>query len=350
MAISNKRRRTKWIVLAAIVSTVVIEAAFSFVLPWWHPDREFRLRKEIIESRVAQQPDDPLFVIVGSSRIAAGFDPGLFEDLRTPQGKPVLGFNFAHTESGPVSNLLQVKRLLHVGIKPRWLIVELLPSCCCDEWCSFVHNITWEDVPTVSRYHPYRRFAGSFARNHFLVPWFRHRADLQEYYLHESFDRQNNPYDLNKHGCAFFACDIVPEDKRKEWTETAHRLMGPALTDQFKVTPESAGAYRELIALCRKEGIELMLLLTPEGNTYRTWYNPAVEIRLQAFLKELTDEFQVPICDARPWFDDSFFADSHHLTQTGRREFTLKVERDILRPWIHGKPSEVAHVNKAEIK
>ncbi len=345
---SNGRRRTKLIVLSAIGTMLLVQAGFSFVLPWWHPDTEYRLRKELIQARVAEQPEKPLLVMVGSSRVTTGFDPQQFSDFRTADGRPILSFNFGHLESGPVSNLVQVKRLLRTGIKPRWLIVEVAPMWCANEWNSYVHNLSWEDVGTVAHYHSYRKFTGSFLRNHFLVPWFRHRGDLQERYLHETPKRPVQ-WNLSAYGWGQECVDVVPPDLRRQWTENAHRLLSTLLTDQFQIAPITAGAYRELLALCRKEGIEVALLIMPEGNTYRSWYSPVAEERLQTFLKELSVEYRVPIFDTRPWFDDSFFADSHHLTLQGGRQFSRRLEREILQPWILGTsdlarpPAEVAN-------
>ena len=118
MRVPNRRRRTKVIVLSAILIFVIFQLGFSFVLPWWHPDTEYRVRKEALEARSAERPNDPILAMVGSSRVAYAFDPEQLEGLNDPQQRSVLGFNFGHLAAGPVANLLQVKRLLGAGLKP----------------------------------------------------------------------------------------------------------------------------------------------------------------------------------------------------------------------------------------
>jgi hypothetical protein len=329
---NNQRIRTRRIIFWAVVFTVISQIGFSFALPWWHPDTEFRLRKELIQARVAEDPNRPLFVMIGSSRVVGGFNPDDLSDITSTTGQKVLCFNFGHVEAGPVCNLIQLKRLLHAGIKPKWLIVEIAPMYCADERNLFVHNLSWEDIDTVARFHPYQKFTGSFLRNHFLAPWFRYRGDLQERYLGEHPPR---PVQCNLSSFGWGgSLEVVEPKQREEWTERARVMFAPVLGKGFRIAPMAHRAYRELLALCQKEHIEVALLMMPEGNNFQSWYTPVAQERLQEFINELVREYGVAVHDARSWFDDSFFADSHHLAREGTRQFSQRLEREILRTWI----------------
>ena len=109
-------------------------------------------------------------------------------------------------------------------------------------------------------------------------------------------------------------------------------------------TGSGCAAHDEFSRIAFQHGIAVALLLTPEGETFRSWYSPAATLELEAFLNKLSADFGVPIYDAREWFDDTYFSDSHHLMPHGAREFTLRFEREILQPFIRGQvPSDNAH-------
>src|SRR5439155_24598779 len=48
--------------------------------------------------------------------------------LRTPEGRPILPFNYSHTGAGPLLELVTVRRLLDAGIRPDWLVIEVMPA------------------------------------------------------------------------------------------------------------------------------------------------------------------------------------------------------------------------------
>ena len=64
-------------------------------------------------------------VVLGSSRVAYGVDAGSL----SRQGYPTaLVYNFGILGSGPLLNLVNLRRLLDAGIRPNLLYVEILPA------------------------------------------------------------------------------------------------------------------------------------------------------------------------------------------------------------------------------
>ena len=330
------RKQTKRVVLTATASFVIFQLGFSFLLPWWHPDTEYRVRKEALQARSAERPNDLVLAMVGSSRVSYAFVPEQLSSLTDNQQRSVLAFNFGHAASGPVSNLLQVKRLLRAELKPRWLIVEVNPSLCHNEWKTVFDLSSWEDVSTVSQYYPFKYFRTAFVRNHFLMPWFRHRWELQERYLQDK-EPGRGTMQISPHGWQLTVGEEIGTEERLRLTEVQHQVLAPALAADFRIAPCSNQAYRDLLTLCRAESIEVALILMPEGETARSWANPAVDEAMRAFLGDLSTEFSVPVFNAREWFDDSCFSDSSHLLRPGARQFTRRLEQECIQPWLRGQ-------------
>jgi hypothetical protein len=96
-------------------------------------------------------------------------------------------------------------------------------------------------------------------------------------------------------------------------------------------------AMRELLELCRGQGIAVALLLTPEGSAFQSWYSPEARRCVDDYCDALSREYGVPLIDGRDWLDDTAFADSHHVTLGGAAAFTLRLGREVLQPLIDGK-------------
>src|SRR4051794_771274 len=95
-----------------------------------HPelyDPEFGRRLATLRDRTAETPGRPLLLRVGGSGRVVGFRPGVLPPLPAAVGGPPLVFNFSHVAAGPVMNLMQIRRLLRAGVRPDWLVVEVLP-------------------------------------------------------------------------------------------------------------------------------------------------------------------------------------------------------------------------------
>src|SRR5207249_2410036 len=90
-------------------------------------DPDSAVRFALLRQRIAEAPDRPLLLVVGSSRTGTAFRPEILAPLDTGNGPAPLVFNFSHWGANAAFNLMQVKRLLREGIRPDWLVVELMP-------------------------------------------------------------------------------------------------------------------------------------------------------------------------------------------------------------------------------
>ena len=91
----------------AIGGFFALTATFSLVVdtryPEWY-DREYHVRRDLLEDRVAEAPGRPLCLFVGSSRVVADFMPERLGNLHDRDGRPVTVFNYAHFGAGPRMN------------------------------------------------------------------------------------------------------------------------------------------------------------------------------------------------------------------------------------------------------
>jgi hypothetical protein len=77
-----------------------------------------------------------------------------------------------------------------------------------------------------------------------------------------------------------------------------------------------------VLARCAEHDIRAAVVLMPESSAFRGWYGPAGYAAATAFARKLSDEFGVPVYDAREWVPDDGFADGHHMIPAGAETFT----------------------------
>ena len=86
----DRRRRNALAALAALVTVAVVsQAALSAWLECADPclrDPEYGTRLARLRQRAKEQPDRPLAVVLGSSRVAMGVRPAVVDEPRNPTG------------------------------------------------------------------------------------------------------------------------------------------------------------------------------------------------------------------------------------------------------------------------
>jgi len=123
-------------------------------------------------------------------------------------------------------------------------------------------------------------------------------------------------------------CSKALESERKNYQPVLFR---------YRISPGPDGALRELLALCRREKIGVMLLVMPEGRIFRSWYPAGAQAMADAYVAGLGEEYHVPVVNARTSMPDSAFLDSHHLLPAAAAEFSARFSREVLEPFCRGK-------------
>jgi hypothetical protein len=343
----------------ALLWTLAAFALGQAALGWWvlgdipkmtNPTWDFRLAR--LRARMAEAPGRPLLLVLGSSRVANGFSPADVGDW-APPGRPApVVFNFSILGGGPIRELLTLRRLLHAGIRPQWVVAEVWPAFWPDRGRYeertpiLTGGLELCDVPVLA--HTYHEGWTCFARvcSQHLTPLIHYRTGVL--FAHAPFlvPAGTDP----DFGCAryhWWTLDDwgwlpVPWPKRSPKDFTLHieeaRLDTVPLFEDMHMTPQMDWAGRELIRTCRREGIELLIVVMPEHSALRSWYPARTRAMLADHLARLRHEDRLPVIDARDWADDDDFADFCHLMPDGGRAFSARFAREVLRPWVAGEP------------
>jgi hypothetical protein len=324
-----------------VAAFVGVQLGFTVVAEWSYPrlyDPEYGSRLALLRDRHREARSRPLLLVIGSSRLLRSFRPELLPPLRTAGGERPLPFNFAHGGAGPVFNLMNLYRLLGEGLRPRWLVVEVMPPYLAhDGEQFFLFHMGAKDLPLLGHYLNPLRLYGKYLRKRLLSGrrfqtqfLYRHAPDLVPW------ANSLLPFELAPlGGPAGLEAQLSPAELGRRTAIAQGQYQN--ILRHFRVTPVAARALHELVAVCRREGIALTLLVTPEGSTFRSWYGPGAQEQMAAFLHDLSQGLGVPVVDARSWLADSDFYDSHHTLASGAAAFTRRLGREVLRPLVAGR-------------
>jgi hypothetical protein len=323
-----------------VVCFLVLQATSIALVDGWHPelyDPEYGLRLALVRVRRAEQPGRPLLLFLGSSRTVLSFRPEVLPLLGPPH-RPALVFNFSHCGAGPLMNLMLLERLLRDGMRPDWLVVELLPPKL------FRDNPTLpiataaaaRDLPLLHRYVPTWKVYGRYLAERIVA---HHRSQLG--LVGEYVSEVAAPLDLRAQlaldrqgGCSCLVPEINDSERERQrmlcWSQWSW------LREERQVCHDSDRATRALLDLCRRERIRVALVLSPESRDFQDLYSPEGRAALDRYVADLREEYGVPVIDARDWLADRAFMDGHHVLMPGADAFTLRLGRDVLQPLVEG--------------
>jgi hypothetical protein len=337
-AIPGARRRTWRFTLSVFggfaLGQLALGAAIEYLAPLRDPEVESKLRR--LCARRAEAPGRPLVVILGSSRTAYGLDAAR---LSRDSGATV--FNFGIMGSGPLMDLVTLRRLLDAGVRPDLLYVEIMPPLLADQDLSLeeklleVSRLRLDEVLVLCRHSDHRlRLLRHWCQARMLLSG-PNRAGLHSRMTGD--DPLTAPGLLDVHGWRARRGGI-DEKARREGAELArHQYDGACAIPA--VAPGSRRALEALLALCRREGIAVRLLLMPEGKGFRDLYTAPARQAIRAFLAQFRARWGVAVVDARAWVEDAGFWDTHHLLAEGACCFTARFQRESL----NGALAELTH-------
>jgi hypothetical protein len=340
MAWRRQPRSAKAALAWSLVCLAALHVGIHVYLERCHPeayDPEFAARFGLLRSRIAEAPDRPLLLVVGSSRLVTDFRPERLPDLEVGEREKLLTFNFSHTGAGPLINLMEIRRLLRQGVRPRWLVVEVLPSMLATSGRSTAANLAAaDDLPFLFTHMPRWKGLGSYLHVRFMPSPRHYLAAAKEHGPAWAFAPSDPELaELGPLGGSTpLKTEATPENVRR-CTEEVRAQYYPGLQN-FQISDVADQSLRELIELCRLEKIELVLVLTPESSEFRGWYPQSTEQMVQGYCEELRRRCAVSVIDARAWLPDEDFLDSHHALPHGAEIFTLRLGREVLEPLIRG--------------
>src|SRR5947208_437434 len=126
--VQHSRSDVAW----ALVAFVALDVLLVVAVQRWFPemrDPHYAYKAERLARRLARTPGRPCTVLMlGTSRTAYGLNGKVLEkQYGAAAGRPLVVFNFGIAGGGPISELLTLRRLLATGIRPDYLLVEVIP-------------------------------------------------------------------------------------------------------------------------------------------------------------------------------------------------------------------------------
>lgn len=335
------QRRARPTVLWSIGFFLLGQFAFVLGVNRWIPeyrDPEYGHRLTLLRRRQAERPEQPLLLVLGSSRVGVGLRPDAVALPGMEARQAPLVFNMGMTGAGPIMELCYLRRLLAAGIRPAHLVLEIHPALLCQQgdyreegWLN-IARLGWEDLPIWCPrvYWPGRMYRNLARAN--LAPFYTQRFCILSNIapaLMSWKDRQDVWRDLDPWGWLPYPKPTVSPADRKKGLEFAHTTYLAAFFN-FVITPIGDEALRETLELARQHGIPTMLLLMPESSEFRAFYPPAAEPALAAYVRSLCADHGVTVADARTWIPDHLFVDGHHLLKDGATVFTQRFAHEVL--------------------
>jgi hypothetical protein len=287
---------------------------------------------------VATEPNRPLLLMLGSSRLCWALRAGALDGMPDSDGRPLHAFNFGIPTRGPIHQLLYLRDLLAEGIRPRFLLIEFNPTLLCAHQRDVLNEEDMMGIETISarrflQWLPFFDRPGEKACVWLAArgaPWyiFRRQIKLQVKYLVER--RPCPTYEpIDDWGWHIPFSNKWPIDERLRRLAMAHHEYSAALR-YFRWGERPTQALRELLDLCRQDEIPAALVVMPESSVFRSWYSEDANRAIDALLDELRQTFGVAVIDANCWLADEDFEDGHHVLLHGADVFTCRLHAEIV--------------------
>jgi hypothetical protein len=284
-------------------------------------DEVYAQKSGQLAARCAEAPDRPLLVALGSSRTLLGFDA----EYVSRNGELPLAYNFGELGAGTVLEQVFLRRLLAAGVRPDLVLLEVAPLQLADPDSvnarANSHRMSWAELSWVAKYQ--RRPVNAYAA------WAAGRGLAcvsSRGALHEALGvdapRQAGP---GAGAYGFLPFSREPEARAAHIRSDLERfayLAGARLTDG------PARSVRDLVGLCRAEGLRFAVVLMPECAGLRALHPPEFLAQLDRLFDDLRRDGEFELIDARAWVADDGFRDCHHLDFTGARAFTARLAAD----------------------
>lgn len=349
------RIRARHTVLWAVFTLVLLHGGL-LTLALTSPtmrDPVYREREQMLLARLkTEQPSrSKLVLVMGTSRAGNAFDARSMEEiLRIETGQPIVAFNFAVPGEGPITQQIYLRRLLQKGIRPDYLIVEVLhlqfyDFGCPQEGGTIIANRLMPSEPElVARYGVPIAACERSLRDLWLNPWGESRLSVllrwnDKMVPHDDciyWNRQSDawgwrPFEDDSSNRADYARKLA-----------ANRKSYSHFVRDFQANTHAVNALKDLLDLCRQERIEVMLVQLPESSEFRSWYTPQSKRAIVDLFASIAEERKAEWVDAQTWVPDGNYLDGHHLLRGGAIHFTRRFSREAVVPWLKAEQTQGA--------
>ncbi len=329
------RTELAWIAAGLVFSQVLLGLAVDQAWPAVR-DPEFAMLQRRLAAQRARAPHRPLVLVLGSSRTALGLRAGRL-NVTSDETEPLV-FNFGLYGAGPMLQEVVLGRLRDQGIRPDLVILEAMPVSMSqrrgtplEEHHLDAARLDAAEAVRLGRYYrrPDKLLATWIAAR--ALPAYRHQAELHDALLLDAPAAHGGTVEDNSidaFGWRQRPAPVSPAAREAKLQADLYEYA-PALAD---ATPAAGPfhALRDLLALCRRDGLPVALVIPPETAPFRCLAEGGCAT-LEGPIRAIATEFDVPVYDARNWVADDGFADAHHLDVNGADDYTEQFGRVVLK-------------------
>jgi hypothetical protein len=296
-------------------------------------DPEYGRRLRHLKKRLAEHPDRPLVVVIGSSRASMGVRPAAWEAARPGSPNDPLLFNMSLVGSGPLMELMCLRRLHDDGIRPDAVILEYWPPFLREDGPYFEPSridharLRDSDRALVREYWDQPDDTERLMRRDRLNPIFQTRQRLlaQVFPLWHPWDKRIDVgwAALDEWGWLAGLEESYPPKPGERQVRLDHceKIYRTQFESGFSIHPLADRAFRESVAAARSHGAKVAVAWMPESTEFRTWMPAEVERMTQEHLTKLRSNLDLPLIDLRHSMPDGYLVDGFHLSKAGASEF-----------------------------
>jgi hypothetical protein len=284
---------------------------------------EFGASNQIMQGKVNAE-----IIITGSSRAAFHYDP---RTLQAITGRTA--FNLGRNGSQTDVQVAVLKAYLEHNQKPDLVIHNL-------DAYSFVTTREVYDLPKYIPYLSDQELYGSLRKINPQL-WKSRYLPLYGYVVED----MNFSWTLGVKG--FFGWSPREDSflgfspRSKKWTDEFQRYKAENPNGvRFEIEPEGVRVLEELVRVCRRNGIQLVFVYSPEYAEMQSLTKNRQEIF--ARFHELARRFDVPLWDYSAWkyvADQNYFYNSQHLNANGAAIFSADVAERLKEYFVARSPA-----------
>ena len=285
--------------------------------PEWR-DPEYGHRLIRVREIQNETPQRPLVLVLGTSRTQNAIHPAA---MRLGDDSPRV-FNFGQSGAAPLTVLLTLRRLLEDGIRPQSVLVEVLPAWLAKDgpaevqFHETVARLSYSDVRDLT---PYCDRPLALRKDWILArtaSWHAQRISLMSHFLPQWLPWQSRIAfqwrSMDPDGFVpYLYSDPLPSFRAMATAQT-HENYAYAFAG-IRPSAVSLRALTDVVTLCREWGIAVAFFVPPTAPVFRSWFAPGVWNEAETSLRRFACDLHVEVYSAPEDFNDSNFADGHHL-------------------------------------
>lgn len=336
-------RRALWIFPLSFLLVNLILAFLSEGSLIHLRDPEYGARQSRLLARQKEAPNQPVLLVLGSSRVAEGIRPDVLNGKAGP-----LVLNGGLVGSGPMLELMSYRRLKQAGLKVQGVLIEYWPPLLRGENHAEFGRIDLPrlnrcDLPIVWDYFPDPPSVTRYVTEGYFLPTARYRRNILIDVMPRLVPAAETVFrysvGIDRWGWWPGIDEAHLEEHRLTKGFDHYKAFEPMIKD-FSIGKEADRALHDLIRECQQDGVPVALIFMPEGTQFKMFYDANAEQIWQGHLKALTEEFSIPVLNTRLWEEcASDMPDQVHFTQEGAARYTKRLATELpnLFPTLYGK-------------